>query len=162
MLSFGTIAIFWDWRTLRSWQLQGPKIKSWWTLYPKGSLWFAVFQEIWSLQVRVPASPEIIHKQDTWGDMQYLGLQRSKWNSWRCSRKGTDCTLCGLKFRLRGWTSDTWQAVQLHYSEQSCNRSPWEKDHKSQMVKPILMKPMVLDPGHPRLPQCEISNIEDQ
>ena len=25
------------------------------------------------------------------------------------------------------------------------NRSPWEKDHKSQIVKPILMKPMVLD-----------------
>ena len=26
-----------------------------------------------------------------------------------------------------------------------------KKDHKSQMVKPILMKPMVLDPKHARL-----------
>ena len=41
----------------------------------------------------------------------------------------------------------TWQAVQLSCSEESCNRSPWEKDHKSQLVKPILMKPMVLEQG---------------
>ena len=34
----------------------------------------------------------------------------------------------------------------------SCNRSPWEKDHKSQMVKQILMKTAVLDQGHVRLP----------
>ena len=40
-----------------------------------------------------------------------------------------------------------WKVVQLRCSEQSCNRSPWEKDHKSQLVKPILMKPMVLDQG---------------
>ena len=36
-----------------------------------------------------------------------------------------------------------------------------KKDHKYQMVKPILMKPMVLDQGHVRLPQCEISDIEE-
>ena len=54
-----------------------------------------------------------------------------------------------------------WHAVQLHYSEQSCNRSPWEKDHKSQMVKPIMMKPVVLDQGHARLHQREILDTED-
>ena len=32
-------------------------------------------------------------------------------------------------------------------------RSSWEKDHKSKMVKPILIKPMLLDQGHARLPQ---------
>ena len=30
--------------------------------------------------------------------------------------------------------------VQVHWSEESCNRSPWENDHKSQLVKPILIK----------------------
>ena len=54
-----------------------------------------------------------------------------------------------------------WHAVQLRCSEQSCNRSPWEKDHKSQMVKPILMKPAMLDQGHARLPHYEISEIEE-
>ena len=56
----------------------------------------------------------------------------------------------GLYFRwsedmTRKMTSDMWHAVQLRYSEQSYNRSPWEKDHKSQMVKQILMKPNFLD-----------------
>ena len=57
-----------------------------------------------------------------------------------------------LKMLQKGH-SDTWHAVQLHCSEQSSNRSPWEKDHKSKMVKQILMKPMGLDQGHARLPQ---------
>ena len=51
-----------------------------------------------------------------------------------------------------------WHAVQLRCFEQSYNRSPWEKDHKSQLVKQILMKPMVLDQGHVILPPCEISD----
>ena len=54
-----------------------------------------------------------------------------------------------------------WHAVQLRYFEQSCDRSPWEKDHQSQMLKQILIKPMVLDPGHARLPQREISDTKD-
>ena len=34
-----------------------------------------------------------------------------------------------------------------------------KKDHKSQMVKPILMKPMVVDQGHMRFPYDKISDI---
>ena len=45
--------------------------------------------------------------------------------------------------------------------EQSCNMSPWENDHKSQLVKPILMKPIVLDEGHVRLHHYEISDTEE-
>ena len=37
-----------------------------------------------------------------------------------------------------------------------------EIDHKSQLVKPILMKPMVLDQGHVKLPECIISDIQEQ
>ena len=37
-----------------------------------------------------------------------------------------------------------------------------KKDHQSQLVKQILVKPMVLDQVHARLPQCAISNIEEQ
>ena len=73
-----------------------------------------------------------------------------------------DFNFCAPNFRTWRWTSDTWHAIQLSYSEQSCNRSPWEKAHKSQMVKPNLMKLMVLDQGHARLPQCKISDIEEQ
>ena len=51
--------------------------------------------------------------------------------------------------------------VQLRCSEQSCNRSPWENNHKSQLVKPILMKPMVLDQGHMRLLEYKILDIEE-
>ena len=54
-----------------------------------------------------------------------------------------------------------WHAVQLRCSEQTCNRSPWEKDPKSQMVKPILMKPVVLDQGHAMLRKYEISDTEE-
>ena len=73
-----------------------------------------------------------------------------------------DFNFGGMNFRTRRGNRDTWHAVQLRCSEQSCNRSPWEKDHKSQMVKPIMMKPMVLDQGHERLPQCKILDTEDQ
>ena len=51
-----------------------------------------------------------------------------------------------------------WHSVQLHCDEQSCNRSPWENDHKSQLVKPILMKPMVLEQGQVRRPQDTFSD----
>ena len=46
-------------------------------------------------------------------------------------------------------------------NEQSCNRSPRENDHKSQLVRPILMKPMVLEHGHVRLPQYKFLDIEE-
>ena len=61
-------------------------------------------------------------------------------------------TFIGPNIRLREWSSDTWHAVQLRCYEQFYNRSPWEKDNKSQMVKPILMKPTVLDQEHAILP----------
>ena len=70
-----------------------------------------------------------------------------------------DCNFGGPKFILIRLASDMWQSIQLCYSEQSYNRSPWENDPKYKMVKEILMKPMVLDQGHARLPECEISNI---
>ena len=73
-----------------------------------------------------------------------------------------DFTFCGPNFWTWRWTSDMWHVVELCCSEQSCNRSPWEKDHKSQMVKPILMKPVMLDQGHARLPQYKILEIEEQ
>ena len=59
---------------------------------------------------------------------------------------------CGPIFRLKRQTSDTWKSVQLRCSEESSNRSPWENNHKSELVKPILMKPMVLDQEHTRIP----------
>ena len=34
--------------------------------------------------------------------------------------------------------------------------------HMSQLVKPILMKPMVLEQGHMRLPQGKVSNTYEQ
>ena len=40
--------------------------------------------------------------------------------------------------------------------------SPWEKDHKSQMVKPILMKPRVVDQGHANLLQYKFSDTVEQ
>ena len=55
-----------------------------------------------------------------------------------------------------------WHAVQLHYYEQSCSRSPWENDHKYKLVKITLIKPVVLDQGHVNLPQCKISDTEEQ
>ena len=58
--------------------------------------------------------------------------------------------------------SDTWQSVQLRCYEQSCNRSPWEKDHKSQLVKKILIETMVFDQGHVSLPQYEILDTREQ
>ena len=54
-----------------------------------------------------------------------------------------------------------WHAVQIRYSEQSCNKSPWEKDHKSQMMKQILIKHVLLDQRHARLPQYKISYTEE-
>ena len=48
-------------------------------------------------------------------------------------------------FRPRRGNNDMWQSVQLCCFEQSCNRSPWENDHKSKFVKPHLLKPMVWD-----------------
>ena len=72
-----------------------------------------------------------------------------------------DITFYGSNFRTKRWHNDTRQAVQLCCSEQSYNRSPWENDHKSQLVKPILMKPMVLDQGYARLPQWKMSNTEE-
>ena len=162
MLSFGTVSIFWDWRSLRIVKLQGLNIKSWWILCPKIRLRFTVLQEIWSLQFRVLASSRIHPWTGHLGDLQYLELQRSKWNSWRCSRKGMDFNFGGMNIRLRRWTSDTCHAVQLLCSEHSCNMSPWENDPKSKMVKPILIKPIMLDQGHARLPQWKISDIEDQ
>ena len=37
-----------------------------------------------------------------------------------------------------------------------------KKDHKYQMGKLILLKPMVLDQGHGILPQCKISETKEQ
>ena len=73
-----------------------------------------------------------------------------------------ECTFGCQNITLIRSTSDMWHAIKLHCSEQSFNRSPWEKDHKSQMVKPIMMKPVVEDQGQARLPQCEMSDTEDQ
>ena len=73
-----------------------------------------------------------------------------------------DCTLCGKSFRPRRWNNDTWKSVQVRYVEQSSNRSPWENSNKSQLVKPILLKPTVLERGQSRLPQYEVSDIEEQ
>ena len=72
-----------------------------------------------------------------------------------------DCTICGTNFRTLRSTNDMWHAIQLHYSEQSYNRSPWENDHKSKLVKPILMKPIVLEQGQMRLPKYKILDIEE-
>ena len=77
-----------------------------------------------------------------------------------------DFKFCGPNFRTRRWNSDMWQAIQLHCFEQSCNRSPWENDHKYQLVKPILMKPMVLDERHAsylntKFPRQRNSNFRD-
>ena len=60
-----------------------------------------------------------------------------------------------------GENSDTWQSVQVHYVEQSWNKSPWENAHKSQLVKPILLKPIVLEILQ-RLPQYEMLDTEDR
>ena len=134
--------------------LKNKTAKFWYSLYiPR----LAKFQELYSRRYDLSKLgfqplPEFIPKQDIWEDLQYLGLQRSKWNFWRCSRKGMEFNFGGPNFRLRRWTSDTCHAIQLRCFEQSCNRSPWEKDHKTQMVKPILMKPMVLDQIHVRFP----------
>ena len=40
--------------------------------------------------------------------------------------------------------------------------SPWKTDHRSQLVKPILMKPMVLEQGHVRIPYKEVADTETQ
>ena len=56
---------------------------------------------------------------------------------------------------------DTWKSVQIRYAEQSWNKSPWKNAHKSQLVKPILVKPMVLEREQTRLPQYEILDIEE-
>ena len=72
-----------------------------------------------------------------------------------------DFNLCGKIFRSLSWNSDMWQSVQLRYVEQAWNKSPWENDHKSQLVKPILMKPMVFEKEHARIPQYEVSDIEE-
>ena len=55
-----------------------------------------------------------------------------------------------------------WQSIQIRCSEQSCNKSPWENDHKSQLVKPILMKLMVLEQRLDRIAQCKFLDHEDE
>ena len=54
-----------------------------------------------------------------------------------------------------------WQSIQVRYAEQSPKTSPWEKDHKYQLVTPILIKSMVFEQGHVRIPQCEISDTKE-
>ena len=70
--------------------------------------------------------------------------------------------LCGKIFKPQRWNSDTWKYVQVFYAEQSWNKSPWEKYHKFQLVKQILLKPAVLERGQTRLTQCEVSDTEEQ
>ena len=38
----------------------------------------------------------------------------------------------------------------------------WKNSHKSQLVKPILVKPVVLERGQTRLPQYKIPDTEEQ
>ena len=54
---------------------------------------------------------------------------------------------CGQIFRPKILNSDMWKSIQLPYPQQFGNRSPWENNHKYQLVKPILMKPMFLEQG---------------
>ena len=96
------------------------------------------------------------------GENRYsLGYLGPNWIPEDVSKNFMDCKFYGMNIRLRRLTSDTWHAIQLRCFEQSCNRSPWEKDHKSQMVKPIMMKLVVFDQEHSMLPKWEISNIEE-
>ena len=73
-----------------------------------------------------------------------------------------DFTFCGKSFKPRRWKKDTWKFVQVFYAKQSWNRSPWENSHKSQLVKPILLKPAVLERGQTSLPQCKVLDTEEQ
>ena len=56
---------------------------------------------------------------------------------------------------------DMWKSIQVLYSEEFWNRSPWENSHKSQLVKSILLKNAVLERGQMRLPQREVSDTEE-
>ena len=105
----GSFAITLSLRRFRSWNFYHAKPKAWGTSCINFRSWFAIFSEIWSVEVRVFAGSRISSKRGDLGKIVVNLLWALDWNSVKSGQKYTN-----FSRRRKHWHV---ACVQVRYTE---------------------------------------------